>query len=78
MCIRDRVSRGALKLLKAIDYFKIDIENKICLDIGSSTGGFTEVLLKKNARKIYSIDVGTNQLHEKLKKRKKNYQYRKF
>ena len=65
------VSRGAFKLLKAIDHFKIDIENKICLDIGSSTGGFTEVLLKKNAKKIYSIDVGTNQLHEKLKKEKK-------
>ena len=65
------VSRGAFKLLKAIDHFKIDIKNKICLDIGSSTGGFTEVLLKKNASKIYSIDVGTNQLHEKLKKEKK-------
>ena len=64
------VSRGAFKLLKAIDHFKIDIENKICLDIGSSTGGFTEVLLKKNAKKIYSVDVGTNQLHEKLKKEK--------
>merc|ERR1712139_70958 len=56
------VSRGAFKLLKAINHFDIDIENKICLDIGSSTGGFTEVLLKKNAKKIYSIDVGTNQL----------------
>ena len=65
------VSRGAYKLLKAIDHFKINIENKICLDIGSSTGGFTEVLLKKNAKKIYSVDVGTNQLHEKLKKEKK-------
>ena len=65
------VSRGAFKLLEAIDHFKIDIKNKICLDIGSSTGGFTEVLLKKNAKKIYSIDVGTNQLHEKLKKEKK-------
>ncbi len=65
------VSRGAFKLLKAIDYFKIDIKNKICLDIGSSTGGFTEVLLKKNAKKIYSVDVGTNQIHEKLKNEKK-------
>ncbi len=65
------VSRGAFKLLKAIDYFKINIENKTCLDVGSSTGGFTEVLLKKNAKKIYSVDVGTNQLHEKLKKEKK-------
>ena len=65
------VSRGAFKLLKAIDHFGIDIKNKTCLDIGSSTGGFTEVLLKKNAKKIYSIDVGTNQLHEKLRKEKK-------
>ena len=62
------VSRGALKLLKAIEFFNIDIENKICLDIGSSTGGFSEVLLKKNAKKIYAVDVGTNQLHEKLRK----------
>ena len=65
------VSRGALKLLKAIEYFKINIKNKTCLDIGSSTGGFSQVLLKNNAKKIYSIDVGTNQLHEKLRKEKK-------
>ena len=65
------VSRGALKLIKAIDHFNIIIENKVCLDIGSSTGGFSEVLLKNNAKKIYSVDVGTNQLHEKLKKEKK-------
>ena len=65
------VSRGALKLLKAIEYFNIKIQNKVCLDIGSSTGGFSEVLLKNNANKIFSIDVGTNQLHEKLKKEKK-------
>ena len=65
------VSRGALKLLKAIEFFNIDIENKKCLDIGSSTGGFSEVLLKKKAKKIYSIDVGTNQLHEKLRNEKK-------
>ena len=60
------VSRGALKLLHAIDYFKINISNFICLDIGASTGGFTEVLISKNAKKIYSVDVGTNQLHEKI------------
>ena len=65
------VSRGALKLIKAIDHFNIIIENKVCLDIGSSTGGFSEVLLKNNAKKIYSVDVGTNQIHEKLKKEKK-------
>ena len=62
------VSRGALKLLKAIEVFNIDISNKICLDIGSSTGGFSEVLLSNKAKKIFSVDVGTNQLHEKLRK----------
>ena len=67
----DWVSRGALKLLKAVDTFKIDISNKICLDIGSSTGGFSEVLLLNKAKKIFAVDVGTNQLHEKLRKEKK-------
>ena len=56
------VSRGALKLLKAIETFEVKIQNKICLDIGSSTGGFTEVLLKNKAKKIFAIDVGTNHL----------------
>jgi len=60
------VSRGALKLLHALDYFEIDVTDFVCLDIGSSTGGFTEVLLSKKIKKIYSVDVGTNQLHEKL------------
>ena len=65
------VSRGALKLIKAIEAYNIEINNKICLDIGSSTGGFTDVLINKNAQKVYAVDVGTNQLHEKLKKNKK-------
>ena len=60
------VSRGAIKLLHAFDYFKIDVTDFKCLDIGASTGGFTEVLLSKKAQKVYSVDVGTNQLHEKL------------
>ena len=60
------VSRGALKLLHAFDYFKINVTNFTCLDLGASTGGFTEVLLSKKINKVYSIDVGTNQLHEKL------------
>ena len=62
------VSRGALKLLEAIDFFNINIFDKVCLDLGSSTGGFTQVLLKNKAKKIFAVDVGTNQLHEKLKK----------
>ena len=65
------VSRGAHKLIKAIEAYKIEIKNKICLDIGSSTGGFTNVLIDKNAQKVYAVDVGTNQLHEKLKKNTK-------
>ncbi len=65
------VSRGAIKILHAIDYFNINISSKICLDLGASTGGFSQVLLNKNAKKIYSVDVGKNQLHEKLKKEKK-------
>ena len=62
----DWVSRGAIKLLHAFDYFKLEILNFKCLDIGASTGGFTQVLLSKNANKVYCVDVGTNQLHEKI------------
>ena len=65
------VSRGAIKLLKALNGNNIDVRNKICIDLGSSTGGFTDVLIKNGAKKVYSIDVGTNQLHEKLKKNPK-------
>lgn len=65
------VSRAANKLKFAIDYFKIGIENLVCLDIGSSTGGFCQILLEKNAKYIYAIDVGTNQMHYTLKNNKK-------
>ena len=65
------VSRGALKLEPIILKNNIKIDKKICMDVGSSTGGFTQVLLKYNAKKIYSIDVGYGQLHEKLKQIKK-------
>lgn len=61
------INRSALKLLKAIDFFNIDIRDKVCCDIGSSTGGFTEVLLEKKAKKIISVDVGTNQMHQKIR-----------
>jgi 23S rRNA (cytidine1920-2'-O)/16S rRNA (cytidine1409-2'-O)-methyltransferase len=60
------VSRGGLKLEKAIKSFNIDLEAKTCLDIGASTGGFTDCMLSYGARKVYSIDVGTNQLADKL------------
>lgn len=61
------VSRGGLKLEKAMKEFKIDFNEKICLDIGSSTGGFTDCMLKNGAKKVYAIDVGTNQLVWKLR-----------
>ena len=64
------VSRGALKLIKALDENNIKVDNKTCMDLGASTGGFTEVLVKRNAKKVFAVDVGTNQLHEKLKKMK--------
>ncbi len=60
------VSRGGFKLEKAIEVFKIDLNNKTCLDIGASTGGFCDCMLKYNARKIYAVDVGKNQLDKSL------------
>jgi 23S rRNA (cytidine1920-2'-O)/16S rRNA (cytidine1409-2'-O)-methyltransferase len=56
------VSRGALKLVKGLDTFGIDPTNKITLDIGASTGGFTDVLLRRGAARVYAIDVGYGQL----------------
>lgn len=61
------VSRGAEKLLAALDHFHLDPSNATALDVGASTGGFTEVLLERGARKVYAVDVGTRQLHLKLK-----------
>lgn len=62
------VSRGGLKLEKAINVFSIDLTNKICLDIGASTGGFTDCMLKAGAAKVYAVDVGYGVLDEKLRK----------
>lgn len=61
------VSRGGLKLEHALKEFKINPQDKICLDIGASTGGFTDCLLQNKAKKIYALDVGTHQLADKLK-----------
>ncbi len=60
------VSRAALKLIHALDHFALDPNGRIALDIGASTGGFTEVLLERGAKHVYAIDVGTNQMHERL------------
>nr|AUR53519.1 hemolysin TlyA [Brachyspira hyodysenteriae] len=61
------VSRAGEKLEKAFVEFGISVENKICLDIGASTGGFTDCLLKHGAKKVYALDVGHNQLVYKLR-----------
>ena len=65
------VSRGGVKLSDAINKFDVEINEKICVDIGASTGGFTEVLLKNNAKHVYCIDVGRGQLDWKLTTNKK-------
>jgi 23S rRNA (cytidine1920-2'-O)/16S rRNA (cytidine1409-2'-O)-methyltransferase len=61
------VSRGGLKLEAALDHFGISVAGKICLDVGSSTGGFTDCLLERGAARVYAIDVGTGQLDWKLR-----------
>ena len=61
------VSRGALKLSGALDFFGIDVEGKVALDIGASTGGFTDCLLQRSAAKIFAVDVGHGQLAWKLR-----------
>ena len=65
------VSRAGLKLEKAKQEFDLDFVDKVVLDIGSSTGGFTDFCLKNGAKKVYAVDVGTNQLHKDLRQNKK-------
>jgi 23S rRNA (cytidine1920-2'-O)/16S rRNA (cytidine1409-2'-O)-methyltransferase len=64
---RKYVGRGALKLEGALDHFKIDVRGKVALDIGASTGGFTDCLLQRGAAKVYAVDVGHGQLDWKLR-----------
>ncbi len=61
------VSRGGVKLAAALDRFGIDPTGEICLDLGASTGGFTEVLLLRHAKRVYAVDVGRGQLHTTLR-----------
>jgi 23S rRNA (cytidine1920-2'-O)/16S rRNA (cytidine1409-2'-O)-methyltransferase len=61
------VSRGGLKLDKAIKSFNIDLKDKVCMDVGASTGGFTDCMLQNGAKKVYSVDVGYGQLAWKLR-----------
>lgn len=61
------VSRGGLKLEKAMDRFGVRLDGKICMDVGASTGGFTDCMLQNGAVKVYSVDVGHGQLAWKLR-----------
>src|SRR5437667_1188763 len=61
------VSRGGVKLAGALEHYPIEIEDHVCLDVGASTGGFTEVLLANGASLVFAVDVGTNQLHPSLR-----------
>jgi len=63
------VSRGGVKLAAALDHFHLDVAGHVCLDVGASTGGFSEVLLARGARRVYAIDVGSGQLHPRLRMR---------
>ncbi len=60
------VSRGAYKLDAAIKHWNINLSNKVCVDIGCSTGGFSQIMLENDCKKIYAIDVGTNQFSQKI------------
>jgi 23S rRNA (cytidine1920-2'-O)/16S rRNA (cytidine1409-2'-O)-methyltransferase len=61
------VSRGGIKLEEALEHFHVDVSGRVCLDVGSSTGGFTDCLLQHGAARVYAIDVGTGQLDWKLR-----------
>jgi 23S rRNA (cytidine1920-2'-O)/16S rRNA (cytidine1409-2'-O)-methyltransferase len=69
--INPYVSRGGLKLESALRALNIDVKGYVCLDIGASTGGFTDCMLQKGAIKVYSVDVGSGQLHHKLRNDKR-------
>lgn len=61
------VSRGGHKLQAALEYFQISLQDKLCIDVGASTGGFTDCMLQAGAKKVLAVDVGTNQLHPSLR-----------
>jgi 23S rRNA (cytidine1920-2'-O)/16S rRNA (cytidine1409-2'-O)-methyltransferase len=61
------VSRGGLKLKGAVDNFKIDVRGRICLDVGAATGGFSDCFLQEGAERVYAVDVGEGQIHEKIR-----------
>lgn len=61
------VSRAALKLVAGLEAFSVDPQGRVCLDVGSSTGGFTQILVQRGAERVYAVDVGRDQLHESLR-----------
>ncbi len=63
------VSRGGVKLAAALEHFGFDPQGRVCLDVGASTGGFTQVLLERGAARVYAVDVGRGQLHDSLRAR---------
>src|ERR1700683_3255998 len=65
------VSRGGFKLAGALDHFGIDVRGRVCLDVGASTGGFTDVLLQRGAARVYAVDVGHGQLDWNLRNDKR-------
>jgi 23S rRNA (cytidine1920-2'-O)/16S rRNA (cytidine1409-2'-O)-methyltransferase len=65
------VSRGGIKLDYALDYFQLDVSDRVVADIGASTGGFTDCLLKRGARRVYAVDVGYGQLDYRLRQDKR-------
>jgi 23S rRNA (cytidine1920-2'-O)/16S rRNA (cytidine1409-2'-O)-methyltransferase len=64
---RRYVSRGAQKLVRALDEFAVDPRGKVCVDLGASTGGFTDLLLQRGAARVHAVDVGYGQLHPRLR-----------
>jgi 23S rRNA (cytidine1920-2'-O)/16S rRNA (cytidine1409-2'-O)-methyltransferase len=65
------VGRGAFKLLAAVEHWKPEIKNKICMDVGASTGGFTQVLLEEGVKRVYAVDTGTGQMADLIKNDKR-------
>lgn len=61
------VSRGGEKLVHALQHFAVSVKGRVCIDVGASTGGFTELLLERGARRVYAVDVGYGQLHQRLR-----------
>ncbi len=64
---QEYASRGALKLAPALDRFRVEVAGRVCADIGASTGGFTDVLLRRGAARVYAVDVGRGLLHWRLR-----------